>query len=277
MVKTLQDKLEGLAIDVSNIYNFNYASEYGYNKKAISNLIDDIKRDFPNVYLERSDKTMLEIPLEPDTSEVNILKLKRRISEVRKIFKKLRKDKSYKELFRAYKEDNQEDIAKYLEGVFVDLSKSEIIPPESRKLELFHGVTVPKGMEPEKYLDLCVKIMENGLKPSPYGLHMGMDRLIRPIFATPEKYDTHGLAFFSFNPSEYTVVLDDRLDEARIYTPVLKTKFNLWLRDSDTLQSYNGFETGIIGKKAESYAKSLEKIAQKRGVKFKKLGLPQSL
>ena len=84
-------------------------------------------------------------------------------------------------------------------------------------------------------------------------------------------------AFFSFNPSEYTVVLDDRLDEARIYTPVLKTKFNLWLRDSDTLQSYNGFETGIIGKKAESYAKSLEKIAQEREVKFKKLGLPQSL
>ncbi len=271
MARNIKDRLERLAIDVSNINNFNYAPLCGYSTEKIDGMIRELVEDFPGMYYRSSD-TMITVAGTPN-SQIGIEKVEEWEKRVKNVFDTLRSDSEYKELLKAYRKNDQDKIRDHLPGVFVDFMRSDIV--DGSTLQLFHGVRVPKGIHPKSYLDFCLRIQKEGLKRSPYGLHMDMDYNIRPVFATPNEYDSHGIIYFSFKPKDHTVVLDKNGDEAKIYTPLLKTDLELKLRDADTIPSHGPQELGIRVDRAESYISEVEERLQKKGIAFKKLGLPK--
>ena len=112
---------------------------------------------------------------------------------VRQAIGKIQSDEIYQQLLNAYNSDNQSEIARLMSSVFSPkLLKNEIV--------LYHGVTprkvtigvggvdfedekppVKEYLTPDRYIDLVVRIQEEGLLPSKGG-HHSMDENIRPVF-----------------------------------------------------------------------------------------------
>lgn len=278
MLKPVKKRLEELAWDISSIRNFNYAGEYGNTEKGIKMLIIRLMRDFPNVYgnnpINPNDFFGLhldsQIPKDIDTSKISEWE-----RDVNKRLRELRSNPNYKALLQAYRKDDQKEISKILPLVFAKHGLNRILEPEEKAPRLYHGMTIPdKEMTPEDYLNLCLKIQKQGLKPSPYGLHCDMDKNIRPIYFALSPLESHGLLSLSFIPNSKTVVVGGGR-EARIYTKNLKTDFSLNLRDAETLVSYAPDNNiGIPTERTESYCSELKNLLKSRKIQFNELKIP---
>lgn len=273
-MKDLKSRLERIAIDVSNLRNFNYADEYGLTERNVGKMIDGFIQDFPGAFLDSRSTSMLEF-YPADLTQVNQEKLAEREKEVKKLYCLLKSDDSYRRLLKAYRSGDQDKIKQTLPGVFHNPRMADIFDGSEIRC-LFHGVRVPEEIDAEDYLKLCLKIQKEGIRNSPYGLHMNMDQTIRPVFATPDKNKAHGILFFSFRPQGYTVELDKSLQEARIYVPRLKVPMEINVRSADTLHSYSPDEVGIDENKASKFIEELERGLKRKKIPFKNLGIPKN-
>mgnify|MGYP001573693359 CR=1 FL=1 len=274
-MRSLKSRLERLAINVSNLRNFNYADRYGLTERNVQGLIASLIRDFPGAFIDRPGAlaTLLE-PHIMDLKHVEDSKLTEREKEFKKLYGILKSDDSYRKLLDAYRKGDQVGIRRALPHVFLNPRISDIVNG-SHISELFHGVSVPDGMSPKDYLELCLSIQRDGIRNSPYRLHMNMDHTVRHVFTTPNHYNAHGILFFSFRPNGYTVALDKSLTEARIYTPRLKVPMRFNLRGAETLPSYGPDEGVIEVSQAEDYIKELERRLTEKSITFKRLGIPK--
>lgn len=273
-MKDLRSRLERIAIDVSNLRNFNYADEYGLTEKNVERMIERFIHDFPGAFRDIRPTSMLEF-YHLDLTQVDQEKLAQREKEVKKLYGLLKSNDSYRRLLEAYRSGDQDKIKQTLPGVFHNPKMADIFNGSDIRY-LFHGVRVPERMDAEDYLKLCLKIQKEGIRNSPYGLHMNMDQTIRPVFATPDKNKAHGILFFSFRPQGYTVELDKNLQEARIYVPRLKVPMGINIRNADTLHSYSPDEVGIDVNKAGKFIEDLEIGLKRRKIPFKTLGIPKN-
>lgn len=276
MPKSVKRRLEELAWDVSSIGNFNYASQYGNTERGVKVLIKRLMKDFPDIYSNDPANPGDFFELSPNTqipNDIDLSKIRGWENEVKKRLKELRSDPKYKTLLEAYRKDNQKEIAKMLPLVFAKPELDGILEPEKMAPRLYHGVTIPAGATPQNYLNLCLRIQREGLRPSPYGLHCDMDRSIRPIYFALESLKSHGLLSLSLRPDSKTVVIGR--GEAKIYTKRLKADFKLLLRDAETLVSYApDDDVGVPKNQAEDYVKDLTDLLHERKVPFKRISLP---
>lgn len=276
MKKDLRSRLNELAWDITSIGNFNYAQEYGHKIESIQNLAERVASELPGVYEVMSSTYPIVEVVYPDAIDsIDPNKITKWKKEVGRILTQLREDPSYIELLKAYNNDDQKEIAEILPNVFVNFATDKLIEPGQKSPPLFHGITVPKKMSAEEYLELCLRMQREGIKPSPYGLHMDMDRNIRPVFSALNPYEAHGLIALTFRPTDHTVVIENNDSEARIYSKRLKAKFGLVLRDAETLVSYSpGNDVGVPRDKTEGYVKDLTNLLNERKIPFKRISLP---
>lgn len=278
MGKDLKSRLRELAWDVTSIGNFNYASQYGYKVKDIILIAEGISRDLSGVYdLMGSSYPILEILSENALEDVDLSKIREWERQVKKVLTTLRSDPEYKRLRVAYRNNDQIQVSETLPNVFVNYEIQTLIEPNQKSPRLSHGITVPEGMNAEQYLEFCLKISREGLKPSPYGIHMEMDRNIRPIYSATRPLDAHGLIALTFTPESHAVVIDNNKKEAKIYSPKLQANFEFTLRDIDTLTSY-GPDDGVVvpNDQIGQYLKDLEEGLTIRKIPFKKVKIPKS-
>ena len=277
MLKPVKRRLEELAWNISSIGNFNYAKEYGNTERGIKMLITRLMRDFPNVYGNNPTNPDdffglhldAQIPDDIDTSKISEWE-----KDVNKRLIELRSNPHYKALLKAYRQDNQKEISEILPLVFAKSGLEKVLEPNEKAQRLYHGVTIPDKASPQDYLNLCLKIQKQGLKPSPYGLHCDMDKNIRPIYFALSPLESHGLLSFSFIPNSKTVVVAGGR-EARIYTKNLKADFSLNLRDPETLASYApDNDIGIQVERVESYCSELKDLLKSKKIPFNELKIP---
>ena len=188
---------------------------------------DLLTRDSPHEHAK------LHLPTEGRLADFNELVLR-----TRKYVRRVRSHPSYRALRSAYRMDDQRRVAKYAPTVFSFPETDPLL----RGSMIFHGVNVGK-LAVDEYVDLILRIQQQGLKPSPFDYHSGMDRWIRPIFCISRAEQTHGLIFFGFAPYAHGIAVFDNDyctagNERLVYTRRLAIPFEIFLKAPSHLAGY---------------------------------------
>ena len=157
---------------------------------------------------------------------------------VAEVYARVHGDELYQKLLKAYRADNQPYIADVATSVFSSIRR--VRNPGC----LVHGVRITQGMTPEEYVDLGMKILKEGIRPSVIDpdrpsetdIHNFADENIRPVFFVADADRTHGLLYFSAKPGGYAVFDPDNEDERLVYTPHYRARLELVLKSRAHLE-----------------------------------------
>ncbi len=204
-----------------------------------------------------------------------------------RLAEEVRKDPIYQELKNAYNSNNQEKIRDLVSSVWSDVTPIDSIKRRewrrARSGDFFHGVLPVSNPElatqsfdrglisPSDYVDRCIRIMNEGLRPGTGLRSMPMDENIRPIYVTPDKRiaASYGPLFFMMRPQDtgfFIWTINDNLstagEEMGVYTPRLLIPMTLSLSLKYGLETHDE-------KDREKYLREIKKEFGKRKIPLK--------
>src|SRR3989344_7866898 len=146
-----------------------------------------------------------------------------------------------------------------------------VTPSLSRGIVHYDPVEVQDWISSDEYIDLCLKILQEGIRPTSGGMHAGaLDGYINPVFCVKNSFEAHGLLVFEVNPSlgGYLVWQGNSCDgEYLIYAPRVKEGLQLSLKSAEMIQSRAGPENSYEAAMGD-YRNKLEERLRERKVDF---------
>lgn len=277
MNKDLVARVRGLGNRV--FYLGGYRS--GGDEKGLDSLCNHMNIDLNFVLPETPYCAEIDIEKLLDVDETKLIEWEKRIES---ITKEVQSSTVYQKALQAYKYNNQEEIGKVMTSIFYNkqLKRARtlyhgVMPRKITQGDLFTDFDEEKPpvceyVSPDKYVDLILRIQEEGLLPS-IGGHHSLDENLRPIFTVPDYENTYGLLFFEMNPIKYGYSVFEVAggEEYLIYTPRLIIPMQLCLKSADFMDYERIKSTVDVDNIPQliAYRDDLEKTLQERGVNFK--------
>jgi hypothetical protein len=305
MTNELVRRLKILDTDADHLGNYRISSDYGYPSKELRGLTEEISKDFPRAY------SHYDVRKGATDSDVDFEKLSFWEETVKEIGNTIRMDSRYQSLVRAYNSNDQAEISRLLREVFdmKRLQSTSEDTPETRRLRkrpFYHGVfprktalgqvgidfetecpPIDEFISPDDYIDRCLTIMSEGLKPS-MGAHTApMDRNIMPVYLVDSPSETHGLLMLELMPQAHGFDVWCRvpgphhsiaIEEMVVYSPALKVPMTLGLKSANFLRKYGDQGPSLDGETSEeksrikellSYRGHVERRLSDRKIDFK--------
>ena len=178
----------------------------------------------------------------------------------------IRSSRIYVNLLQSYQNDNQEKLDWLVPKVFPEVTECH-----SRLSNvLYHGISIREDINANDYIDIAVKILENGLSASPHGRHHSMDENVRPIYNVIDPEETHGILFFRLEPKTngYKVFNPHFESERLVYTPTLEIPMELSLKSGKYFDKNLRIENGIENNR-KKFRNEVERNLRQRGIEFK--------
>lgn len=212
---SLETRLEHLGWRLNDLFNYSFADAYGIEPDEV---VERLNRRFgTNVF---SDVGLWRLP-----AHLDINALEQCEAEVDALLQGVRQDPLYQEFLAAFRRNDQLEIGRLATSLF-DLK------PDRAPGELFHGVRVDLRQAASEYVDLVLRVWQEGIRSTPHGIHAAMDEFIRPVYSVWRKHETHGLLFLGFRPAEagYAVFIPPYQTERLIYARTLTAPFTLYAK-----------------------------------------------
>jgi hypothetical protein len=247
---SLLERIDYLLSDLEN---------YDCEEEELVRIVTDINEILGEEYFSSLDGSL--IPNKPDPNKKLKEKATRIILDEVEDF---RNNPVYQNLVQTYNDNSQEELVRLIPRVFPRLNR-----PGSNFNALYHGISISENTSVSDYVDLAVKILEEGLLPSPHGRHHSMDENIRPIYAVSDPDETHGILFFKFYPTQegYAVFNPGFESEGLIYTPRLKIPIELLLKSEQYFKRNIRIENGRDNKE-EEFRDEVERTLNKIGIAY---------
>ncbi len=209
----LETRMERLGWRLNDLYNYTFADVYGIDPDAV---VGRLNAALGGDYFT---EVGLWTRAEPD---VDLEALARCEADVARLLAAVREDSLYQEFLGAYNRNDQAALRRLASSVFD-------VKPDPRPKPLYHGIRAESLEDADAYLDLVLRVMAEGIRPSSHNIHWGMDEHIRPVYCVWDRADTHGLLFLGFHPSDsgLAVFIPGDKTERLIYAPVVKAPFTL--------------------------------------------------
>jgi len=263
--------------------DYSFGDLYGYDSDRIGDLLIEMNADFNGIF-EADDLTFIGpiIRTDGDLDLPNLEKLVYWETEVQLIGELLRSDEYYQKALQAYHKGDYTKLAKLLSSVFNFPSGDKqvdntgrfyhgVTPSLSRGIVHYDPVEVQDWISSDEYIDLCLKILQEGIRPTSGGMHAGaLDGYINPVFCVKNSFEAHGLLVFEVNPSlgGYLVWQGNSCDgEYLIYAPRVKEGLQLSLKSAEMIQSRAGPENSYEAAMGD-YRNKLEERLRERKVDF---------
>lgn len=233
---------------------------YGYEDEELARVIADVNGVLGDEYFDDGGAS---IPHKKAPSEETIDKAVKLLNNE---LNEIRSSRVYVDLLQAYQNGDQEGLVRLVLRVFPSVTECH-----SRFSKvLYHGISIHDGINASDYVDIAVRILENGLSASPHGRHHSMDENVRPIYNVIDPEETHGILFFKLEPGAngYTVFNPHFESERLVYAPTLEIPMELFLKSGRYFGRNLRIENGSNGN-GEKFRDEVERNLRQRGIDFK--------